>query len=223
MGKNDKKEREVGPNINNVPNRDVLQRLNFMYQASAYLQRCGLEGLEETSQQSSTSNSKAEDVQSAQPGLGQEPGGSKCTNKKRKKSKSRKSTSEILDDLGQFYARSIPTVAQRTTLKIDPSVKRTLCKGCKTTLIPGVSVATRLRKLSSHGHAMVYRCLNCKTTKRIPAPRIPDGSPSLETESEKSVTRKPARLPPLSEQRDAGHVLFCGTEKIEHPEEETTA
>ena len=33
-----KKQKEETPNINATPNRDIIQRLNFLYQASVYLQ-----------------------------------------------------------------------------------------------------------------------------------------------------------------------------------------
>jgi len=60
-------------------------------------------------------------------------------------------------------------------------VKRTICKGCNTTLIPGTTASIRVKKSNTHGNIMVYTCNDCKTSKRIPAPPVP--SPQAEAEA----------------------------------------
>ncbi|KAK0222063.1 RNAse P Rpr2/Rpp21/SNM1 subunit domain-containing protein, partial [Armillaria fumosa] len=113
------------PNVNSVPNKDIIQRLKFLYQASVYLNG----------------------VTSQSP-------------------RRRRVTTS---DLSRSYVSSMKVVGQKTVVKMDPSVKRTICKGCNTILVPGSTVTIRANKSASHGHVMVYTCTHCKTTRRIPA------------------------------------------------------
>ncbi|PBK70677.1 hypothetical protein ARMSODRAFT_89527 [Armillaria solidipes] len=93
-------------------------------------------------------------------------------------------------------------VGQKTVVKMDPSVKRTICKGCNTILVPG-SIRAKSAHISifnavespSHGHLMVYTCTHCKTTRRIPA--------------------QPVEKAPLFARN---HVVFCGQEQVEPDE-----
>ncbi|PBK74610.1 Rpr2-domain-containing protein [Armillaria solidipes] len=159
-----KKSKDETPNANSVPNKDIIQRLNFLYQASVYLNG----------------------VPSQSP--------------PRRK---RVTTS----DLSRSYVSSMKIVGQKTVVKMDPSVKRTICKGCNTILVPGSTVTIRANKSPSHGHLMVYTCTQCKTTRRIPAPPADHAAPGKKGP-------KP-RIPPLFA-RD--HAVFCGQEKIEPDE-----
>ncbi len=81
----------------------------------------------------------------------------------------------------------------------DPSLKRSLCSRCNTTLVPGVSASIRVKSMSlslftpnfddpallqgsaCHDHQIVYACLFCKAAKRIPAPLTSYGSPPIST------------------------------------------
>ncbi|KAK0503705.1 RNAse P Rpr2/Rpp21/SNM1 subunit domain-containing protein, partial [Armillaria luteobubalina] len=121
-----KKPKDETPNANSVPNKDIIQRLNFLYQASVYLN-------------SVTSQSPSR--------------------------RRRVSTS----DLSRSYVSSMKVVGQKTVVKMDPSIKRTICKGCNTILVPGSTVTIRVNKSASRGHVMVYTCTHCQTTRRIPA------------------------------------------------------
>ncbi|KAK0244448.1 Rpr2-domain-containing protein [Armillaria nabsnona] len=150
-----KKPKDETPNANSVPNKDIIQRLNFLYQASVYLNGV-------------TSQSPPR--------------------------RKRVTTS----DLSRSYVSSMKIVGQKTVVKMDPSVKRTICKGCNTILVPGSTVTIRAKKSPSHGHLMVYTCTHCKTTRRIPAPPV-----------------EKVPKPPLFA-RD--HVVFCGQEKVEPDE-----
>ncbi|KAI0049843.1 Rpr2-domain-containing protein [Auriscalpium vulgare] len=85
-------------------------------------------------------------------------------------------------DVAQSYVRLLKQVGQKTTVKMDPTVKRTLCQGCDTVLIPGVSATTRVKPSSMHGNTIHTTCLRCKHTRRIPAPPEPDGADPLATE-----------------------------------------
>ncbi|RPD57517.1 Rpr2-domain-containing protein [Lentinus tigrinus ALCF2SS1-7] len=227
MGKKDKNQ---GPaaNLHSVANRDIIQRINFLYQASTYLNTISSPAA------SSSSNAPA------QPPKGK--------SKKKNTIRHPKSTAE----LSRCYIGSMRIVGQKAMVRMDPSIKRTLCKQCDTVLIPGSTASVRVRPLSSHGHAVVYICMTCNATRRIPAPPVfdPEAQPQKEASSadgaavpstsgsvsatasvdtmavdpaptapqptmgEKTKSRKKrdpaARLPPLFERK--GHVVFRGNE-----------
>ncbi|XP_023809750.1 ribonuclease P protein subunit p21 [Oryzias latipes] len=68
-------------------------------------------------------------------------------------------------ELARFYCFTQKTIARRLVLRQDPSVKRTLCKGCCTLLIPGVTATTRQRRKKRKTSFTVVRCLSCGQTK----------------------------------------------------------
>ncbi|CAA7260620.1 unnamed protein product [Cyclocybe aegerita] len=229
-----KKQKEETANLNATPNRDIIQRLNFLYQASVYLQSISAphedrscKGKGKEREEADTENDgmpiaidKDSTIAIAEP-----------TKMRRKPKKARRLVNkQTPGDLARSYIRCMRVVGQKTTVKIDPSLKRSLCSNCNTTLVPGSSASVRVKKLRSHGHAMVYTCLHCKMTKRIPAPliRVEPAAPQIETATiEPSTTRQPgllsefrggkrnsARLPPLSARIDAGHAVFRGGEEL---------
>ncbi|KAK0464735.1 RNAse P Rpr2/Rpp21/SNM1 subunit domain-containing protein [Desarmillaria tabescens] len=168
-----KKSKDEAPNPNNVPNRDIIQRLHFLYQASVYLD-----------------------------------GVSPPQKKKQKR--------VTISDLSRSYVSSMKIVGQKTTVNMDPSVKRTICKGCDTVLVPGSTVSIRVKKSRSRGHLMVYTCTRCKTSRRIPAPPV---DASTTADSRPAGKGPKPRIPPLFA-RKAGHVTFCGQEQV--PTDETS-
>ncbi|KAJ7497613.1 RNAse P Rpr2/Rpp21/SNM1 subunit domain-containing protein [Mycena latifolia] len=185
-----KKNKDDVPNASSIVNRDIMQRLNFMYQASVYLS-------------------------------GVLPVPPPTAPEKRKK-KSRKMN---VHDLSKSYINSMKVVANKTMVKMDPAVKRTLCNGCNIVLVPGSTASVRVKSSTTHGHIMLYRCNSCNSTRRIPAPptlaesSLPAASTSEavdETKPSKPRKRKPApvaRLPPLFA-RDVGHVVLCGNDPL---------
>ncbi|KAJ3514097.1 hypothetical protein NLJ89_g2576 [Agrocybe chaxingu] len=227
-----KRQKEETANLNATPNRDIIQRLNFLYQASVYLQ-----SIPAAEEDRSCKGKEREDTVSESGGMSMTIGqGStrttaQSTKTKRKPKKARRPVNrQTPGDLARSYIRCMRVVGQKTTVKIDSSLKRSLCSNCNTTLVPGSSATVRVKKLPSHGHATVYTCLHCKTTKRIPAPltrvklatpeiEIPTmGSPSARHPSLLSQFRggkkNSARLPPLSTRTDAGHAVFRGGEEL---------
>ncbi|KNZ80250.1 Ribonuclease P protein subunit rpr2 [Termitomyces sp. J132] len=189
-----KKGKDDAPTANGVANRDIIQRLNFLYQASVYLNTLP------SSQRSTASSSST----NASPNTKfNTPKDVKTARKRRNKSLRNVTTAS---ELSRSYIATMKSVGQKTTVKIDPGVKRTLCKGCNLTLIPGATATVRVKKSPSHGHIMVYTCTGCNTSRRIPAP------PTLREDRQKRKTI-PARIPPLFA-RDAGHVVFCGNERL---------
>ena len=147
-----KKQKEETPNINATPNRDIIQRLNFLYQASVYLQ--SLEpstSIAISNHSSSSGNPRSKSTQ-------------KASGKKKKHR--RKYTA---GDLARNYVQCMRIVGQKTTVKMyeedfpyvirvstnwllpysksDPALKRSLCSSCNTTLIPGSSASVRVKSL----------------------------------------------------------------------------
>ena len=160
-----KKQKEETPNINATPNRDIIQRLNFLYQASVYLQSlepsasipiCNPPSSSRKSR--SKSRGKAKEIQITE--------SSKHTSGK-KKHKRKLTTS----DLARNYVQCMRIVGQKTTVKMyeevlyyfpyvirvsanwplflfsksDPALKRSLCSSCNTTLIPGSTASVRVK------------------------------------------------------------------------------
>ncbi|KAJ7594545.1 RNAse P Rpr2/Rpp21/SNM1 subunit domain-containing protein [Mycena floridula] len=176
-----KKNKEQVPNPSAVTNREILQRLSFTYQASAYLNSIPVSTVTDGS-------------------------------RKRKRT--------TAHNLSKRYIDSMKIVGQKTTVKMDPSIKRTLCKGCNVVLMPGSTCTVRVKskilslsttrdknsstESSSHGHIMSYTCTSCGTGYCIPAPA------TLTQET----TMKSARLPPLFARPDAGHVVFRGLDEV---------
>ncbi|GAB6020423.1 Ribonuclease P protein subunit p21 [Chamberlinius hualienensis] len=69
-------------------------------------------------------------------------------------------------NLSVHFGGVLKTIAKRSVLKIEPKVKRDLCKSCNALLIPGITATVRLRgKRSLH---YVTTCLRCSTIKRLP-------------------------------------------------------
>ena len=127
-------------------------------------------------------------------------------------------------------------------------MKRTICKGCDTLLIPGIAATVRskcsshatlsrkknsaqLRHAASPSHKKLVRlsCLNCKATRRIPAPPLSQdhSDPPPDTESamqvddagverkgkrRKRVKKKVVYKQPFFERPD--HILFRGNEMV---------
>jgi len=184
MGKRNK---DDIPNPNSVANRDIIQRLNFLYQASVFLN--GITA--SPSSQVPSSPCVADDAH----------------NPPKKRAKSVVSTA----DLSRSYVDTMKVIGQKTNVKMysnlfclsyteeliddsDPTVKRVICKGCSIILIPGTSSTVRVKSAyqahlvlvfahtqsfpyqdsTSHRHLIVSTCNSCGTSRRIPAPPILD-------------------------------------------------
>ena len=163
-----KKQKEETPNINATPNRDIIQRFNFLYQASFYLQSL------EPSAAIPISNHPSASGQSRPKSIQKTSGNLK---KKARKHKRKYTTG----DLARNYVQCMRIVGQKTTVKMyeedilyaiiqvnnncilffaksDPVLKRSLCSSCNTTLIQGSSASVRVKSTSFqpiHRHKLV--------------------------------------------------------------------
>ncbi|ESK92048.1 ribonuclease p 21kda subunit [Moniliophthora roreri MCA 2997] len=197
-----KKTKNDVPNLSNVANRDIMHRLNFLYQASVYLNSIDDSG-------SSSQKQPTPDV-----------------TQKSNRQKKRKSRRAGPKNLAKSYIDTMKLVSTKTIVRMDPSIKRTLCKGCSTVLMPGSTATVRIKASSSHGHVMTYTCTECRTSRRIPAPPIIPSTSTAEvldaigTTAESSSRRKRKLQKPITPQnpplfaRDVGHIVFHGDQQV---------
>lgn len=68
-------------------------------------------------------------------------------------------------NLSAYYGQIMTGVAKKTVLRIDPSIKRTICKGCHNLLVPGMS--SKVRVVKKNSGQVQHLCLNCQTLKRF--------------------------------------------------------
>ncbi|KAL2791508.1 ribonuclease P protein subunit p21 isoform 1 [Daubentonia madagascariensis] len=76
--------------------------------------------------------------------------------------------------LARFYCHTERTIAKRLVLRRpssfstprDPSVKRTLCRGCSSPLIPGLTCTQRQRRRRGQRWT-VQTCLTCQRSQRF--------------------------------------------------------
>ncbi|KAL0568235.1 hypothetical protein V5O48_013762 [Marasmius crinis-equi] len=131
-----KKDKNEVPNPSAVANRDIIHRLNFLYQASVYLN-----GMDNDSRRSEPTASASSPVRTT---TGDEEKGMK-------KSKRRKHRKIGVKELAKSYINTMKIVGTKTTVRMDPSVKRTLCKGCNVVLAPGSTASVRVKgEFASH-------------------------------------------------------------------------
>ncbi|GBB88790.1 hypothetical protein RclHR1_01540013 [Rhizophagus clarus] len=72
-----------------------------------------------------------------------------------------------LASLGRFYINTMKTIGTKQVLRIDPSIKRTICKRCETILLPGVTSKVRIKsRPEPHLHVT---CTECNTSKNYSA------------------------------------------------------
>lgn len=65
--------------------------------------------------------------------------------------------------LSSMYNSILKGLSQKSLLKLDPEMKRNICKGCNTMLIPGKTVTCRTIKKSKG--AIKWTCKFCSKTK----------------------------------------------------------
>ncbi|KTW30647.1 hypothetical protein T552_00363 [Pneumocystis carinii B80] len=74
--------------------------------------------------------------------------------------------------LSRFYINTAKKIARKAVLKINPSIKRTLCRRCDTILLPAITSSIRIENQSKNNKkeadTMVITCNFCNTQKRYP-------------------------------------------------------
>eukprot|EP01114_Cavostelium_apophysatum_P009358 TRINITY_DN22477_c0_g1_i1.p1 TRINITY_DN22477_c0_g1~~TRINITY_DN22477_c0_g1_i1.p1 ORF type:complete len:141 (-),score=21.17 TRINITY_DN22477_c0_g1_i1:74-496(-) len=69
-------------------------------------------------------------------------------------------------NLSRFFNHTLKKIASRQVLRIDPSMKRGICKGCNILLVPGTTSNVRIR--AKRGSHHVVTCKECGRFKRYP-------------------------------------------------------
>ncbi|KAI9591140.1 RNAse P Rpr2/Rpp21/SNM1 subunit domain-containing protein [Syncephalis fuscata] len=152
MGKA-KKEKQARP----LQNAEEFQRMNFLYQAASLMTAAVV-----------PERRIADDTA---------PG--HLPKRKTRKSKPRPSqatkqaikdvnnpTRPALAGLGRFYVSSLKTIAKRNVLRLDPTLKRALCRRCDTLLLPGITF--KLQFEENINPAIITRCQYCQAPRRLP-------------------------------------------------------
>jgi ribonuclease P protein subunit RPR2 len=142
-----------------VPNRQSHARISFLYQAATYLTNIPYTTPESIprEQESKPENDPLQQIDNSDLPFTD--------------SSSRKPASQFA--LSQYYASQIATIARKAQFKISPSLKRTICKGCKVVLIPGSTSTSAIENLSrnaekSWSDVLIITCKLCGMERRYP-------------------------------------------------------
>lgn len=71
--------------------------------------------------------------------------------------------------LASYYSDNMMGCARKAVLRMEPDLKRSICKRCQTPLIPGETARVRLTSRPVKG--VKWTCLTCRNTKRFPTKR----------------------------------------------------
>jgi ribonuclease P protein subunit RPR2 len=71
--------------------------------------------------------------------------------------------------ISNYYTHVSVNVAKKSLLKIEPHLKRTVCKGCEGLLLPGLTAQVRI--LKKPASVIQWRCMRCQTWKKFPSIR----------------------------------------------------
>lgn len=77
------------------------------------------------------------------------------------------STLQNQDSLAHFYANTLRSIGKKNVLRLDPSIKRSICVRCDAILIPAISSNARFKKRGGR-YARVMTCDKCKSVKSMP-------------------------------------------------------
>ncbi|KAI4521401.1 Rpr2-domain-containing protein [Schizophyllum commune Tattone D] len=265
--KQSKPAKVAAPNFGAVANRDLLQRMNFLYQSSAYLNTI----IPQTP--SSSTGYAPPGRRGRTPGRPVIPEGRRRSKKRWPKPgfpageaegpKNGTRRQATIVDLSREYIKNMKAVGRKSVMRIDPAVKRTICKSrnCDTVMIPGANVNVRVQSSRNHGHTLSYICPTCGRKRRIPCPSTatphdeedttrdaaadeqgdtvmedppqssaaqqpstsekptPANATSKPAPKPKKIPRRPPSKPPLFADREAGHVVLRGKDKVVEDED----
>lgn len=72
-------------------------------------------------------------------------------------------SSNNAEELGRLYSYQLKQVAQRVVVRMDPIVKRTICKKCSSVLIPGKTSQVFIDKKETECKTICQFCSRAKT------------------------------------------------------------
>lgn len=76
-------------------------------------------------------------------------------------------------NLSRFYLSHLRSIAMKSVIRLDPSIKRKICKRCDAFLVPGVSCTECIENKSKDGKkpwadVLIVECGACGAVKRFP-------------------------------------------------------
>eukprot|EP00753_Platysulcus_tardus_P000596 PLAT10571.1.p1 GENE.PLAT10571.1~~PLAT10571.1.p1 ORF type:complete len:199 (+),score=9.70 PLAT10571.1:68-598(+) len=123
--------------------------------------------------------------------------------------------------LAHHLTHTMRAVADRAVVRMQPEVKRTICKRCSALLYPGISSTVRIRKGSES--RVVVRCKRCGAVRRYPLARsrrkggrLASKSPRKDTAME-VITWLKARKGKLPGSRDKLEKLLVNSRGMSKP------
>ncbi|GAA5854100.1 hypothetical protein JCM8547_008226 [Rhodosporidiobolus lusitaniae] len=127
-----------------VVGRDSHQRLSYLYQASVLLASVLPPTRPARSRARAKGKGRAVEDKNAEGEQDQGQGSSKTAQEgegkpSRKRRRRQKGTSEALKPVSRHLAKQMVEVAKKATVRMDPTVKRTKCRGCRAVLVAGVT------------------------------------------------------------------------------------
>ena len=117
MGKKNKAE---SPNPSNITNRDILQRLNFLYQASVYLESISRKCGESVDTRACPSAGESEPPMDATAVAEAGPSTATLSKAAKRKRDREQCKGRVIQaaDIGQGYVRAMRLIGQKTTVKM---------------------------------------------------------------------------------------------------------
>ncbi|KAK8861678.1 hypothetical protein IAR55_002501 [Kwoniella newhampshirensis] len=156
-----------------IPNKDFLHRINYSYQAAIFLQNLGeVSGSgSKTKTEPQTTRNKSTEVRVKIDRKGKNKavevdvdGGSVNAGDEERARAFRR--------LARTGMKDMRGMSVHNQLKLDPSLKRSICATCSAVLIPGLSSRIRNRPSRNTINKSNTTCLTCLTTLSIPTPPI---------------------------------------------------
>ena len=113
-----KKEKEETPNVNATQNRDIAQRLNFLYQASVYLQSIAPSATPRFRSDRGKKHEEGRDANSTMMVVDEVSSNKFSSRPMVKKHGRRISKTQTTGDLARGYIQCMRVVGQKTTVKM---------------------------------------------------------------------------------------------------------
>lgn len=190
----------------------MLQRLNYLHQAAHYFA---------TTSHPLPSSQDAQRLDAKRDTIGSKHASgssSKRTHDQRPQSLLTTPIQPVLhapmSGLSRVMSTSMKAVARKAVVRMDPSVKRSICRSCNLLLLPGHTSVVRLRPSQTHARRVSTVCLSCKHSRAIPQPPEPlTGAHCDEVTSRGALVQ--ARSQPFWTRDE--HVTFVGTVRVAGP------
>jgi len=199
-----------------VPNKHLHARISFLQQAATYValqgQDAGSERLQKPFSEPATSSADAEACYSkpdeptrpaAKPGVpfpAQNEQGLSTRQTGTDQSVIADPTTPALymraGGLPHHLISNLRQVAQKSTIRLHSSVKRTLCRVCNAVLVEGQTCQKSMENTSRggrkpHADVLVLKCIACGAKKRFPVGAVRQGKKGLREQAQSHQQERP--------------------------------